>query len=70
MCVIFTTKGKALFYKDYKLILQQNTKDEPSTVVRSNWRQSNNIFIKIARTLYREVKYNFDIHLREQQHTR
>jgi glycosyltransferase involved in cell wall biosynthesis len=66
MCVSFIkNKGQALFYNDYKaLFLQENSSEEPSTVSRSNWRQSKNPFIGLARFLYRTLKYNYDLHLR------
>lgn len=65
MCISFIQKkGQAIFYNDFKsLFLQENSSEEPSTVTRANWRQSNNIFVAGFRTLYRQVKYNYDIHL-------
>ncbi len=63
MCVSFIRKkGKALFYDDYKALFKQiNPADEPSTMSRSNWTQSENIFIAFVRDVYRQVKYNFDL---------
>lgn len=71
MCVSFIQqKGRALFYNQYKsLFLQENTQDEPSTVVRSNWRHSHNVWVKMMRILYRRVKHNFDIHIGKKLHT-
>jgi glycosyltransferase involved in cell wall biosynthesis len=68
MCISFIqNKGKALFYNKFNdLFSQENTSDEPSTVSRSNWRQSNNLFASFIRTVFRQVKYNFDIHLGKQ----
>ncbi|GGK56653.1 hypothetical protein GCM10011405_00980 [Rufibacter glacialis] len=65
MCVAFLKKhGKCLFYNDYKsLFLQVNPADEPSTVERSKLSQSNNVFISIIRDVYRQVKYNYDLHV-------
>lgn len=67
MCVSFIqNKGKSLFYNKFtELFIQQNSQEEPSTVKRSNWRNSNNIIIKIIRIIYRQVKYNYEIHFGE-----
>ena len=63
MCIHFIQKkGKGLFYDDFKGLFDQvNSEAEPSTVIRSNWTQSKNPFIKILRDLYRQVKYNYDL---------
>ena len=64
MCVSFIQHGgKGLFYDDYKGLFDQlNSSDEPSTVQRDNWRQqSKNPLISILRTVYRQVKYNYDL---------
>ncbi|QRQ99571.1 glycosyltransferase [Dyadobacter sandarakinus] len=54
-------KGKALFYKDFQgLFLQKNSEDEPSTMKRTAWRESENFFITQLRHLYRHLKFNFD----------
>ncbi|MFT4031632.1 MAG: glycosyltransferase [Siphonobacter sp.] len=64
MCISFIqNKGKGLFYNDFKSLLKQkNTENEPSTMTRNIWTQSPNFLIKIIRTIYRQIKYNFDIH--------
>ena len=64
MCISFIqNKGKALFYNEFNdLFTQENTSDEPSTVIRADWRQSNNLLVGVIRTMFRQVKYNFDIH--------
>lgn len=55
-------QGKAMFYEDFKgLFNQLNSDDEPSTMTRSNFRQSDNPFIAFARMLYRNVKHNYDL---------
>lgn len=66
MCISFLrNKGNAYFYNDFQTLFEQrNTNDEPSTIDRSNWRNSSNFFIKILRDSYRQVKYNFDIYIR------
>lgn len=64
MCLAFIqNKGTGLFYDDFKGLFDQvNSDNEPSTVQRSNWRQqNNNPFIHLARTLYRQIKYNYDL---------
>ncbi|WP_345954731.1 glycosyltransferase [Mucilaginibacter sp. PAMB04168] len=55
-------KGKAVFYEDYqKLFDQVNSSDEPSTMTRSDLRQSNNPLIVLARALYRNVKHTWEV---------
>src|SRR5699024_793203 len=51
MCISFIqNKGKGLFYDKYQNLLEQvNSVEEPSTMVRVAWRQSNSTFIKIMR---------------------
>lgn len=63
MCVSFIkNKGKGLFYEDYKALFNQvNSEDEPSTMTRSNWTESQNPFIAFVRDVYRQIKYNFDL---------
>lgn len=54
-------KGKAMFYEDYKGVFDQlNSADEPSTMTRSDLRQSDNFMISVARAIYRNVKHTFD----------
>lgn len=64
MCISFIqNKGRALFYTKFKeLFLQENSSEEPSTVARSDWRSSNNLLIAGVRLVFRQVKYNYDIH--------
>jgi glycosyltransferase involved in cell wall biosynthesis len=68
MCISFIqNKGKGIFHNEFNdLFIQENTNDEPSTVTRVNWRQSNNLLTKITRNIFRQIKYNFDIHLGKQ----
>lgn len=55
-------KGKAIFYEDYKSVFDQiNSSDEPSTMTRSDMRQSNNPFIVFARAIYRNVKHTWEV---------
>lgn len=54
-------KGKAMFYEDYKGLFDQvNSADEPSTMKRSDLRQSSNPVISFARAIYRNVKHTAD----------
>ena len=64
MCISFIRKkGKALFYNEFDtLFLQENSVHEPSTVQRSDWRQSGNPVVAVARAVYRQLKYNYDLH--------
>jgi glycosyltransferase involved in cell wall biosynthesis len=65
MCISFIqNKGVGLFYNDFNdLFVQENTSDEPSTVIRADWRKSNNLLVGVLRNVFRQIKYNFDIHL-------
>lgn len=54
-------KGKAMIYDDPKGLFDQlNSEDEPSTMKRSDLRQSDNLLISFARAIYRNVKHTFD----------
>lgn len=54
--------GKAMFYEDFKGLFDQlNSADEPSTMTRSDLRQSDNPLIAFARMIYRNVKHNYDL---------
>ena len=54
-------KGKAMIYDDPKGLFDQlNSEDEPSTMKRSDLRQSDNPLISFARAIYRNVKHTFD----------
>jgi len=55
-------KGKAMFYEDYKGLFDQvNSADEPSTMTRSDLRQSNNPLIAFVRMIYRNVKHTYEL---------
>jgi glycosyltransferase involved in cell wall biosynthesis len=55
-------KGKAMFYEDFKGLFDQvNSSDEPSTMARSDVRQSNNPLIVLARAVYRNVKHTWEV---------
>jgi glycosyltransferase involved in cell wall biosynthesis len=55
-------KGKAMFYEDFKGLFDQvNSLDEPSTMARSDVRQSNNPLIVLARAVYRNVKHTWEV---------
>jgi len=56
-------KGRGMFYEDFKgLFDQRNSEDEPSTMTltRSDFRQSSNPLITLARAVYRNVKHTYD----------
>jgi hypothetical protein len=54
-------KGKAMFYEDFKGLFDQvNSSDEPSTMKRSDLRQSTNFVIAFARATYRNIKHSYD----------
>ncbi|PIQ20084.1 MAG: glycosyl transferase family 2 [Cytophagales bacterium CG18_big_fil_WC_8_21_14_2_50_42_9] len=64
MCITFIQKhGQGLFYNKYKeLFLQKNSEDEPTTMTRSSLSRTKNPFISVIRQVYRQARYNFDIH--------
>lgn len=65
MMSFLKNKGKAMFYEDYKsLFFQKNSAEEPSTMKRNLWRESNNIFIHLMREAYRHFKFNYDLLLK------
>lgn len=65
MCLSFIqNNGRGLFYDKFNnLFKQENSSEEPSTVRRSSWRQSDNGFISLIRLVYRQIKYNYDLHI-------
>jgi glycosyltransferase involved in cell wall biosynthesis len=69
MCVSFIQNGgKGIFYNDYKSLFdQRNSADEPSTMSRVEWRQSENRLIGAVRYLYRQLRYNYDILFMKQE---
>ncbi|MCC8423766.1 glycosyltransferase [Mucilaginibacter sp. UR6-11] len=55
-------KGRAMFYENFKSLFDQlNSADEPSTMKRSDFRQSDNLFIGVARAVYRNVKHTAEL---------
>lgn len=64
MSISFIRKGgKGLFYNQYKsLFIQENSAEEPSTVDRRSWTKSDNVAVSMIRWVYRQVKFNYDIH--------
>ena len=51
-------KAKGLFYNDFTLLfLQNNPLDEPSTMVRSDWKQKKNALVLLLRFFYLKVKF-------------
>lgn len=63
MCVSFIQKGgKAIIYDDYKALFEHvNTDTEPSQIPRAPWNPNPNRMLHAAKSLYRQVRYNFDI---------
>jgi glycosyltransferase involved in cell wall biosynthesis len=63
MCVSFIQqKGRGLIFNDLSsLFTQVNSDLEPSTMSRSSLSLTNNPLVKIARDVYRQIKYNYDI---------
>jgi glycosyltransferase involved in cell wall biosynthesis len=54
-------KGIGMFYEDFKGLFDQlNSSDEPSTMKRSDLRQSDNFMVAFVRSVYRTVKHNYD----------
>ncbi len=72
MCISFLQKkGKGLFYDEYQsLFSQENSEDEPSTMTRSSLTTSSHPVVKIARDVYRQLKYNYDILFSKQLNNR
>ncbi|MGZ3873882.1 MAG: glycosyltransferase [Mucilaginibacter sp.] len=53
-------KGKAMFYEDYKGLFDQvNSAEEPSSIKRSDLKQSSNFAVALARAVYRNVKHTY-----------
>ncbi len=65
MMMSFLKKGgKGLFYEKYQSLFEQkNSSDEPSTMKRDVWRESENVLITGIRHLYRHLKFNYDLFL-------
>ncbi len=53
--------GKGIFFEAYRdLLTQTNSAEEPSTISREFWRQSDNFLIASIRHVYRHLKMNRD----------
>ncbi|MCE6987645.1 glycosyltransferase [Dyadobacter sp. CY323] len=51
-------KGKGLFFNNFTaLFYQKNSSDEPSTMVRADWRLSENPLIKLSRLIYLRYRW-------------
>lgn len=63
MCISFLqNNGQGLFYKDFaNLLIQKNSQEEPSTMVRKSWTSNKGLLIRFIRNTYRQIKYNYDI---------
>lgn len=52
-------KARGLFFNDYtQLFDQRNSPDEPSTMERSDWRQSKNPLVQMMRSAYLVTKFS------------
>jgi glycosyltransferase involved in cell wall biosynthesis len=61
MISFIANKGKGIFYLPHQSLFHQvNTEEEPSTMKRNFWRNSDNFLITGARHFYRHVKFNID----------
>lgn len=50
-------KGRGIFFDDFtEMFYQKNSPDEPSTMGRSSWRESRNIFALAPRAVYLQFK--------------
>lgn len=61
-------KGIGLLFDKYKTVFEQiNTSAEPSTMIfqRKSWRYSSNIFVNMAKYLYRYALFNYSLYLRK-----
>ncbi len=63
MCISFLQhKGKGLFYNDYNNLFSHNNSLEGSTIQRSEWRKSTGPVLNFFRSIYRQIKHNYDLH--------
>lgn len=61
MIAYLQKKGKGLFYNDHKALLEQyNPTEEPSTIRRGYWRNSENPVVHFAREIYRHLRFHID----------
>ena len=61
MMSVLKKKGRALFFEEYtSLFEQKNSKEEPSTVHRTKWRDSQNFAVATAREVFRHIKFYFN----------
>lgn len=61
MIAYLQKKGKGVFYNDHKALLEQyNPLEEPSTIRRGFWRNSENPLVHFVREIYRHVRFHID----------
>jgi glycosyltransferase involved in cell wall biosynthesis len=61
MLAFLRKKGKGIYYDDHRGLFEQvNSAEEPATVKRAAYRQSNRFLIRNIRHAYRFVKFNFN----------
>jgi len=59
-------KGRGLLYNNFKTVFEQiNTVSEPSTMQRTSLRDSNNIFIRAAKYIYRYSLFNYCLYFKK-----
>ncbi len=62
MMQVLAGKPKAYFYDDINVLLaQENSVEEPSTIKRNIFRNSNRFFSIFARMIYRYVRFNLEL---------
>ncbi|WP_231459342.1 glycosyltransferase family A protein [Pedobacter sp. Leaf132] len=58
MMSFIKNRGKSFFFDEHKTVLEQaNSSEEPSTMKRNFWRNSDNFFIRQVRLVYRYTNY-------------
>ncbi len=61
MMTFLIKNGKGLFYEDFNALFRQaNSEEEPSTMTRVKWRESNHPLIALTRHIYRYLKFYAD----------
>jgi len=59
-------KGKGYLYDNFKSVFDQvNSSEEPSTVKRDFWRNSDSALVKVMRYLYRQYIFNYSYFLKK-----
>lgn len=65
MISFLRNKGKGFLYTDFKSVFDQiNNSEEPSTVKRDFWRNSDNFLVRFIRYFYRQYTFNYSFFLK------